>query len=453
MALADCIARVGDALLPEDKAYLESKIAEGVTDDDALNGLQESVTASITAVARRVQEEGGDIATELGPRTGTPEFFSQTTRPTDSPLFFSVAERAVETMNLPGWKNNGEAYGHEILEKILASDVKLDEIEWMGLEEFLGGPFKRKLSNKKMKEMKKNNPEGLKNFLEGQEVAAEKTDKKFSREQVKGFMQSEGVLIHERIADNSASGTDKIRFGNAQTMDDDSEWDHEIDYMMDEIWDPWVLNDTPSDTDPHWFDHDDREQEIERYYTDEMADYYGRPPEEDDLAEGEVFVDYDNMNRAEQFEYYKDLGHDPANDMAHLPFMRNESESKAREKARMDYYDNPKYEYRADVGENYMFIRGREDEWELEHDGDQIDEFSTYDEAVVAAKKYAEEEGLIDPDAIFNKTQWGNESQYIARGSYDEYRELKVILPNISPAFKSGSTHRFKDENLCSLCG
>ena len=56
MALADCIARAGNDLSADDRTFLETRLSDGATDEDALNSLQESVTASITAVAERVQE-------------------------------------------------------------------------------------------------------------------------------------------------------------------------------------------------------------------------------------------------------------------------------------------------------------------------------------------------------------------------------------------------------------
>ena len=127
MALAECIARAGDALSADDRTFLESQLADGATDEDALNSLQESVAASITVVAQRVQSEGGKIATEPPALPDKPQFYSQTYE-TDSPLFYSAAERAVETMNLPGWKASkknpeARAFGHEIWEKIKASGL------------------------------------------------------------------------------------------------------------------------------------------------------------------------------------------------------------------------------------------------------------------------------------------------------------------------------------------
>lgn len=119
--------------------------------------------------AKKEREEKGERAA----RGELPKGMKLADKPLEqSPIpqkMYSAVDRAVGTLNISGWKNNGKVKGDEIWNKLKSTPgVKREELDWLGVQEFLTV-----------------NP-----------------DNKFTREEVQNFVQSKGIKVEEVITDN-----------------------------------------------------------------------------------------------------------------------------------------------------------------------------------------------------------------------------------------------------------
>lgn len=319
--------------------------------------------------------------------------------------FFSSLEKAVVEMSLPEWKKGGEAKGKVIAQKIRKMQgVKKEEIEWTGLLDLLDSA----------------------------------PEEKFSRDQIRRFVQANGVELDETVTDpNLADSVEELEWDDGTVWDVDEAWEgraEDLLYEFDQAYPP------TGPEDPYlffsiegWFEtrHDDI---VEDYDLDEdqIARLDGTM---DTLAE--VLAD----NKYDLFEdYEKDI--------------RDDAESSANETAYNDYMDDPLYIYEAygNGVDMELYIFGNNDLGYDVRDGgtDYRDRISGFDEPVyslseaqIRAEEYAREQGYLRDEESEFAPRW---SEYV-EGSFTNYREVKLKLPEMEATFIEPA-HFGDEENI-----
>lgn len=305
--------------------------------------------------------------------------------------FYSAVEREVLSMNLPSWKKEGAAKGKEIWEKLKSLPVKKEELEWLGIEDYL--------TSKHSKE-------------------------KFTRQDVVEFIRENGVKVEEIVGDQESAEFDGF------------DWDRQA------VDDSDYVNSTAEDIAIGMRDGDySREMEgvysslIRSEYDYIKENYEGALPESDELSAVNRFIETPEIQPL--IDWLKENFENKIDDL-----IDEEATSIAQEQ----YDDNPFYEWTEENGYN---IQGNDDVGYRVNDprGRQVgDIIYSFSEAEIQAQDHAMEQGDIQSDNSPNVAKWAD---YTADGNKDNYRELKLTLPGIRDTFVKGS--HFDDENIVAF--
>lgn len=305
--------------------------------------------------------------------------------------FYSAVERETLSMNIPSWKKDGAAKGGEVWEKLKSLPVKKEELEWLGIEDYL--------TSKHSKE-------------------------KFTRQDVVDFIRENGVKVEEIVGDQE--GADFQGFDWNQEKTDDPDY---ISFRADDIASDMRDGNSP--------------REMESVYAGLIRDEYdyikenyeGALPESSAIHHVNQFID--SPEGAALSKWLDENFADTISDKI---------DEAAQEIAQEEYDDNPYFEW---TEENGYTIRGNDDGgYTMESPsgrriGDVVYSFS---EAEIQVQEYAMESGDVQGDNGPNTAKWAD---YTADGDKDNYRELKLTLPGIQDTFVKGS--HFDDENIVAF--
>tara|TARA_R110000737_G_scaffold314082_1_gene323734 strand:+ start:3272 stop:13438 length:10167 start_codon:yes stop_codon:yes gene_type:complete len=295
---------------------------------------------------------------------------------------YSSAEQAALNMNLPQWKKGGVARGADIWAKIKKeAGVKQEELTWLGLEEILTGD----------------------------------DTIKFSRIDVVNFIQSNGVVVEETVADEGSA--EDFEFDWNETIDRDSE-----------NWNGRVEDDMTS------YDNDIKEDDIYNSIIEQIMKEKGSDirdsldlTEEHDLADDTDVINWVDNNFASE--------------------LRAAYESIIEAQAEEQYMDNPYIQYLDEKTDVEIF--GNDDiGYTIRHNGEYVESnIWSFSEAEIQAQEYAMENELIEGGQGEEVAKW---EQYVTDGDYDNYREIKLKLPGNTGAAFVESAH-FDDENIVAF--
>lgn len=343
---------------------------------------------------------------------------------------YSAAEKAVIDMNLPQWKKDGgQVWGKEIWQKLSkSSGVKAEELKWLGIEEFLTGDFTPKW-------VKKNSDgevvatlytdRGIDPIAEGYEVF-NPTPQKFTREEVINFIRNNGVTVEMIVADESPSEDEVGEFDWVESTDDDpANWEGRAEDFMyefdrgqeDSFWWDWET----------WFRDKADEDEVRKALV---------------LEEDEDIPDYDDLTEMQKAELYA--------------VARDDAQEAANETAEREYNDNP-YRIWRDSNTDIEIFGNDDIGYSILHNGNNINRSNrnhngiySFSEAEIQARDYAWGNGLFSDGGGSegpNTAKWG---EYITEGGGDNYRELKLTLPNNPGSPFYYGTH-FDDDNIVTF--
>ena len=160
MSLADCV-KLKKQLDPADlehfdiefKMLVDGGVPAEAAYSEAAQAVLETMVAERNDLATEIREKGGyleDITLEnlLNPASLRKDEAAPEDRPSGDFMrrapavselgFYSAVEKAVLDMNLPAWKQeDGAAKGKEIWAKLKTMPVKKEELEWLGIEDWL----------------------------------------------------------------------------------------------------------------------------------------------------------------------------------------------------------------------------------------------------------------------------------------------------------------------------
>lgn len=325
---------------------------------------------------------------------------------------YSAMEQALIEMDLPQtWKRDKPASGNEIWNKLRKTPgIKKEELEWSGIEQFL---------------------------LSGD---------KFTRDDVLEYVRNNGVTIEETVADQE--GGDEFMDLEEISRDideDESNWSHNVEDMMSD-WDGQE-NDTIGIDIADWIDewledprYPNKGVVVESLYPSLAAD-------QKDHIDG-------LENDDEKFEWLQsEMPEDVETEIRAVA--RDDFEKAAEESALQMYLDNPirVINFRAGEEED-LYIVGNEDMGYRLYDGDYNnhnnmvrDDIWSESEAEIQLREIAEErEYLRDPNDI-SAARW---EDYTTPGTYDNYREIKLKLPQIDGSFTE-EAHFGDEENIVAF--
>lgn len=319
---------------------------------------------------------------------------------------FSGLENAIAEMNLPEWKAGKEAKGKVVAQKIRKMPgVKKEELEWTG-------------------------------FLDLLESAPEET---FSRDQLRRFVQQHGVIVEETETDPTAGDqTESLDFWDAQIWDDPEAWEYQVEEMMDDFNADYPP--TGAEDPLYWFDIDDWFGQRE----DEIANDYG--------------FDEEQMEKLDRTgntlaEVAADMGYDIYADYEND--VTEAAQEAAEQYAEESYYENPIYIQESQEHDIYIF--GNDDQGYIISEGGpgnqgtvvSQNEIWSLNEAQIQAEAYARDAGyLIDEESEF-APRW---SEFVEDdfGGYDNYREIKLKLPDVEGTFVQ-TVHFGDEENIVAF--
>jgi len=316
--------------------------------------------------------------------------------------FYSAVQKAVLTMNIPGFKASkknptGEARGADIWAKLKASGLKKEELEIIGVEEFLTI-----------------NPEV-----------------KFTREEVVDFVKENGVNIVE-INSEDQSNEEDITW-NEEVDTDSANWEGRTeDFLYD--YDSFDFQDI-IDNSNFSIDASTLEGIIDNVI--DGTDVAELPTEaqaalkEIEFLAG-ISLNQLNLPAVEPLDIVK-RGEDAhmalMTAMMQFPAVRDEVEQEFDRMAEEEYMQEPYVNVSDNDGNVRIF--GNDDVGYIvqaasgEHIADNVYSLS---EAQVQATNYLREQGLVSD----NGAQWGG---YVTDGDHDNYREKKLTLPDIENDF------------------
>jgi len=302
--------------------------------------------------------------------------------------------------------NNPLAPGVEIWSKISkTAGVKKEELTWLGLEEFL-----------------KVDPKG-----------------KFSRETVLNFVRANGVVVEETIGDQETSSRNELEWDSGTVWDEEEAYMHNVEDMMYEF--------DAGDDDTSYINiatfmdkwmHDNIDTVLANYKTS--------------LPEGE-FAELTELDTpGDQIVWL--ANHYPVNEDMRSE-AREDFEEAATAAAREAYLDDPTYIHKATNVED-LYIFGSDDlGYDIRHGGwdnakymiDNQLHIDSLNETQIHAFHYAIEEGLLEQVEDVNVAKWGD---YVMDGSWDNYREIKLILPDLGGQDFDYDMH-FEDSNIVAF--
>lgn len=286
-------------------------------------------------------------------------------------------------------KHKGTAKGQAVWEKIKSSPVKKEEVEWLGLEDYL------------------------------------KTEPDFTREEVANFVSENGVNVVE-ISTQGFDSKGGLDFDWQKYMDVNP------DNWMDEVGEysfEWDTSDSAKDGKwPFW--HDDNELE----WLDLKADlemFSERSGVAKLMAEAEAMPEKTDEERSAKEK--KELS------ILSISQVRTEMKSAfmdaAADHEKHIYFGDPMITYKSKnypvlirgnkfSGFSYLVINDSKPKWLSQ-------KLSSLHEAEVQVTSEARVLGVI-PSRMRNGPQW---EEYVMDGDQENYRELKLTLPDVGANF------------------
>lgn len=350
--------------------------------------------------------------------------------------------------------------GKAILQKLRSSPgVKNVELEYSGVIEYLGSK----------------GPKG-----------------KFTRDEVAKFIEENGVKVdvvyakdklpedteveYEDVPDPDWEPEYDASFNWDQSVDEDSDnWSYRVDdYMyeydrsdLSDIGDLWFI----SEEDYLEQIDEDIQSMREKYEEDldlvstEEANMLARVDRaEAALAMGDAQLELPEIEGVDWEQELEDATTALREYFHGNRNLRDWVEEQASEAAEQEYMDNPIYEwYDSNTG---ITIRGNDDYGYRATTSSRVivEDVYSFSEAEDEARSHAYDYDLWEydederptirqpsqrvPDHL--RTHWG-ERRYNMSGEYTNYREAKMVLPNIRPYYYSPSAHNFPDENIVSF--
>jgi len=311
----------------------------------------------------------------------------------------SAVEQAVLDISLPAWKNGGAAPAIEIWSKISkTAGVKKEELEWMGLEDIL-----------------KTVPKA-----------------KYTREEVLNIVRENGVVVEETVADEKSSegGFD----WNEEEDLDSSNWSDRAYNFMYEY----------DNDDLDWMGEGNGYQWREDWYEnnkDTLIEFLKNGDDADDNTAA-IEAAYDAGDSISGAMYALGFDDNPAIDE-----MREDAEKLAEEVARDEYLDAPNRTFTevSDPSLTIISLDGGERYRVYYNDEVVADEdIYSFNEAEVQARSFLQEEGVVSGETTH---VW---EEYIMEGDYDNYREIKLKLPELGGGDFSYDVH-FPDDNIVAF--
>lgn len=319
--------------------------------------------------------------------------------------FFSALEKAVIEMNLPEWKKGGEAKGKVIAQKIRKMQgVKQEELEWTGLLDLLDSA----------------------------------PEEKFSRNQIRRFVQAHGVELTETVTDpNLADAVEELDWDDGTVWDADEAWEYRVEDMMYEF----DQNYPPTGPQDQYLFFN-----IEGWFEDrhdEIVDDYDL--DEDQIARLDGTMDtLADVLADNKYDLYAD----------YKVRIRDDAENAANEEAYNDYMEDPLYVYEAygNGVDMELYIFGNNEQGYDVRDGgtDYSDRIRGFDEPVyslseaqIRAEEYAREQGYLRDEESEFAPRW---AEYV-EGTYNNYREVKLKLPEMEATFTEPA-HFGDEENI-----
>lgn len=291
---------------------------------------------------------------------------------------YSQVEQVVLDMNLPGFKPskknpNGAAPSNEIWAKVSkAPGVKAEEIETLGLEDFL------------------------------------KSGDRFTRDEVVSFIRSNGVVIEETIADQETAGDGQLQFDSGEVWDDPKAWE-------------WRIDDYVDDPEMAGFDVDQEREEIVDRLVQEEKSYIDNAIGDD--ADYEARVEYVERDFADKIQKgLEDAIQENAEERAKAEYEDDPIYiyRTAGDNADVDLIifgnDDQGYDVRTSM-----------------HDRDVVaSDIWSLSEAKIQAAEYAHDNDLISSEDDESVSRW---SEYTMEGDFNNYREIKLKLPEVEGDF------------------
>lgn len=298
------------------------------------------------------------------------------------------------------------ALGKDIWTKLIKTPgVKKEELEWLGLEEYLQVGDSRQM------------------LLPG-------TDPRFTRQEVVDYVRQNGVVVEETFADEEATETE---FDWTETVDDDSSnWEGRVeDYMYD--------YDRADITDDRYFYFWNWTEKLEENIDEIKSQYRDALPEDkqaeideiDDIWELRDFIS------GGQYNFDADV----------LQAFREAFEEAANQAAEEEYFSEP-YRMWWDERTGYR-IHGNDDVG-YSLNGSYIDVYSFNEAEIRAYEELRDSYDFVDEESA-TAHRW---SEYVMDGSTYHYAEQKLILPDIDPKGAEREfyeTAHFPDANIVAF--
>lgn len=360
--------------------------------------------------------------------------------------------KAVEELKLPGWKGKPDLFTEadanrlsEIGPLYSSRDPNLQEgaqlIQKQRKAEGLVGGVEiwskiRKTQGVTKEEL---NYLGLEEYLTG--VPKEK----FTRAEVAQFVKDNGIYVQETVGteevSEDAEGVD-IRDWNEEIDDDSENWQGRADDFMYEFnqdeFDWMTYHNDISDVN-EWFD----EQYDDVGTFEELMGYLENLGTLTDEERTIVQTAYDESESVT--DALMEIG-------ITEPIRTNKIEREAIEISEMvaesEYMEDPYYTY---SNEDYptISITGSDDigYHGSSRDGDTIlQDVYSLDEVNIQLNEYLRDNDLLTSEDSENAAFWGDEA-YNMEGEYENYREVKWAVPNIDGHFNE-SAHQFPENNI-----
>jgi len=351
-----------------------------------------------------------------------------------------------------------------------ASGLKAEEIEWSGLMDWLEMSVPREGSN---------------------------SDGIVSRDEILEYLSKRGIKMQLVIAGDRTPdvpsrptpnyGVEDLEWDDGETWDDREAYEYDIDYYINDYFPEDLQGNTASS---RW------EAFLDEAHKNYLEDNLEEIRTLFNLPEGDISLSTaiaDNESYSTVLQYIEDMYDQTERDEWIIDNNRSYYEDLAEEYARESYFqNNPIIIYEAETNENgrYMTIFGNSDQgfnifygrrgaWRNYGDRINTREIYSYAEAQVQAHEYAVDNDLLDlPDngeedvednveeaptpAIEGETPAGSDllagvqrqpstkwSSYQAPGPKSNYREFKIMLPEIPGSFVH-TTH-FSDKNIVAF--
>lgn len=345
-----------------------------------------------------------------------------TPTPTKNTLgLYSGVEKEVLTMNLPGWKANPkkaltpeeEARLQELHDSVRSTAhpdyqelVKLRAREKEAEGAATGKEIWEKIKSSavKQEELKWL---GLEDFLKA-------STEKLTRQDVVDFIQQNGVHVEEVVADKSREDTNS-----------DFNWDREV------VDDPEYVNSRAEDIKSDLEDDSENINDAVRGIIRKDKDYVQKG-----VGEGvELLKDGDPTPEALEWvqENFADEIDQYMTDLA-------------QERAQEEYDDNPYYKW-TDSTTGFEIIGNDDVGYTIEDDrGRRHDGGYSFNEAELRARDLAMERGVFEDEDSPEVAKW---EDYVTPGRHDNYRELKLTLPDLEGDFHN-DVH-FPDRNIVAF--